>query len=97
MAMTDEEAEKLKAELAQTKAQLAQLVDEKKNESLKKPEEKKPEDKNEKPEQPKVDQDLVKEIAACKARIEVLEKRLGEKTTEDGKPKKNLLNPLGGW
>lgn len=98
MAISDEDEKKLREELATTKSQLEQLLEEKKQQSLKKPEddEKEKKGKDEKPNQPKVDPDLVKEIANAKARIEALEKQLAVKPAEK-KSDADFFNPFKNW
>ena len=88
MPKTDAEIEQLEKDLAQAKADLAQMQDAAKQEALKvakeKEEERKAEaakggadPKKEAPVQPKLDPDAVKEIAELKAKVAALEQQLG--------------------
>lgn len=82
MAMTDEEAEKLKGELAQTKQQLTDILKAQQTEKTNATEaEKKRAATN--PGKLELDPDVVKEVASLKGRIDELEKTLGK--SKDGK------------
>lgn len=78
MAMTDEEAEKLKAELASTKEQLHSLLTKAKadDNAAKEAEAKR---SKEKPGKLELDPDVVKEIAELKGKVAELEKSLGKR------------------